>query len=82
MGSVTKNIVLEKDCPEGSMMGPFVWNFIINDLVCNVSKFQICHKIVFADDFLLIVQGGNFKFFALCSKTFLTIFLIDRRNIN
>ena len=48
LGSATKNNVLEKDCPQGSVMGPFVWNLIMNDLLCNISKFQNCHKIEFA----------------------------------
>ncbi|GFY75448.1 hypothetical protein TNIN_170201 [Trichonephila inaurata madagascariensis] len=54
LGNVTKNRVLEKGCAQGSVMGPFLWNLIMNDLLCTISKFQNCHKISFADDVLLI----------------------------
>ena len=33
----------------------------MNDLLCNISKFQNCHKIAFADDFFLTVQGRHFQ---------------------
>ncbi|GFV06645.1 uncharacterized protein TNCV_2949671 [Trichonephila clavipes] len=59
LGNVTKNRVLEKGCPQGAVMGHFLWNLIMNDL-CTISKFQNCHKIAFADDVLLTVQCKRF----------------------
>ena len=55
LGSVTKNIVLVKGYTRESEVGPLVWNLIMNVLFCNISEFQNCHKIAFANDLLLIV---------------------------
>lgn len=61
LGNVTERYELERGCPQGSVTGPFVWNLIMNDLLCNLSKFLNCYKIAFADDLLLIVQGKRFN---------------------
>ncbi|GFW63372.1 hypothetical protein TNCV_400381 [Trichonephila clavipes] len=33
LGNVTNNHVLEKGCPQGTVMGPFLWNLIMDDLL-------------------------------------------------
>ncbi|GFT37803.1 uncharacterized protein TNCV_4128741 [Trichonephila clavipes] len=71
LGNVTKNRVLEKGCPQGSVMGPFLWNLIMNDLLCTISKFQNCHKIPFADDVLLIDQCKHFQDVCTLSQSIL-----------
>ncbi|GFV01624.1 putative 115 kDa protein in type-1 retrotransposable element R1DM [Trichonephila clavipes] len=71
LGNVTKNRVLEKGCPQGSVMGPFLWNLIMDDLLCNISKFQNCHKIAFADDVLLIFQCKHFQDVCTLSQSIL-----------
>ncbi|GFS41862.1 uncharacterized protein TNIN_182331 [Trichonephila inaurata madagascariensis] len=50
LSDATKNCILEKGCLQGSVMEPFLLNLFMNDLLCNISKFQNCHKIAFADD--------------------------------
>ncbi|GFY05025.1 probable RNA-directed DNA polymerase from transposon BS [Trichonephila clavipes] len=71
LGNVTKNRVLEKGCPQGSVMGPFLWNLTMVDLLCNISKFQNCHKIAFSDNVLLIVQCKHFQDVCTLSQSIL-----------
>ncbi|GFX49475.1 transposable element Tcb2 transposase [Trichonephila clavipes] len=70
--NVTKNRVLEKRCPQWSVMGPFLLNLIRNDPLCTSSKFQNCHKIAFADDVFLIVQYKHFQDVCTLSQNILT----------
>ncbi|GFT50578.1 uncharacterized protein TNCV_551711 [Trichonephila clavipes] len=65
LGNVTKNHVLEKGCPQGSVMGPFLWNLIMDDILCKMMHF-------------LLFSVNTFRMSAFCHKAFLIIFLIDQ----
>ena len=51
---VTKSVT--KGCPQGSVMGPHLWNITFKEAVESVSWARE-HKIAFADDLLIIVEG-------------------------
>ncbi|GFY41288.1 RNA-directed DNA polymerase from mobile element jockey [Trichonephila inaurata madagascariensis] len=60
LGHSSKEKLLNKGCPQGSVSGPFLWNVIINDFLEKILAFSSCETIAFADDLLLCFQGKSF----------------------
>lgn len=47
---------LEKSCPQGSIISPFLWNILMDYVLCCDLE---CDKIAYADDCLLIVSADD-----------------------
>ncbi|GFX06514.1 reverse transcriptase domain-containing protein [Trichonephila clavipes] len=60
LGHSSKEKFWNKECPQGSISGPFLWNVIINGFLENILAFSSCKTIAFADDLLLCFQGKSF----------------------
>lgn len=55
-GSVSRHV--NKGCPQGSLLGPVLWNIVFNELLEEFEKAGI--KIVaFADDVVIVVEGNT-----------------------
>ena len=58
--ATSENDIVQKDvrkgCPQESICGPTVWNFVMNDLLNDLVK-NGCDVIAYADDMLMLVEG-------------------------
>merc|ERR1712035_102588 len=57
--SVKKNI--EKGCPQGGILSPYIWNLIMDDLLKMFPNLHSTFVIVYADDVMLLGIGIDEK---------------------
>ncbi|KAI4472524.1 hypothetical protein M0802_016736 [Mischocyttarus mexicanus] len=55
---IVKNIT--KGCPQGSVLGPLMWNLILDEVIEEVSQTRI-EIIAYADDIVIVVSGDSRK---------------------
>lgn len=48
-----------KDCPQGSIIGPIVWNMVMDKLLKN--QVESCDYMAYADDLLVLIHGNSRK---------------------
>lgn len=60
--ATSENEIVWKDvrrgCPQGSICGPTVWNFMMNDLLNELEE-SGCDVVAYADDVLMLVEGSS-----------------------
>ena len=59
LGDATSSKRVTRGCPQGSVLGPTLWNIIISDLIAVLSKVPNLECVTFADDILLMLQGHS-----------------------
>lgn len=47
-------------CPQGSCLGPILWNIVANAILCSMSSGD-SQVFAYADDFTMIVGGGGLR---------------------
>jgi len=50
---------VNRGCPQGSVSGPFLWNYCINSLLKLIERFRRVHVQAFADDVVVVVNGQD-----------------------
>lgn len=50
--------VVSKGCPQGSVLGPCLWNLIFDELINLISTWG-CEPIAYADDLVVLIQGRS-----------------------
>lgn len=54
-----KRIKIQRGCPQGGILSPFLWNLVINDLLKHAQENNIGNLQAFADDLLSLVAGSD-----------------------
>lgn len=49
---------VSRGCPQGSICGPTIWNFMMDDLLWELER-SGCRMVAYADDLLLLVEGKS-----------------------
>jgi len=47
-----------KECPQGSICRPIIWNFMMNDLLNELEECG-CDMVAYADDGLMLIDGSS-----------------------
>ena len=59
IGSAHSSKEITKSCPQGSVLGPTLWNILISDLIETLSTLQEVQTIIYADDIVLMFRGPS-----------------------
>ena len=51
----------ERGCPQGSVLGPTLWNVAFNDVIKEIDGVNGCTPIVYADDLTIVVGGDTME---------------------
>ena len=55
-----KRIRIQRGCPQGGILSPFLWNLVVNDLLKHAEENNIGNLQAFADDLLsLVIQARS-----------------------
>lgn len=57
-GKETRHRDVERGCPQGSICGPFIWNFMLDDLLKELFE-ENCKVVAYADDLLLLIETNS-----------------------
>ncbi|KAG8170694.1 hypothetical protein JTE90_016888 [Oedothorax gibbosus] len=58
LGNETRNYCITKGCPQGSSLGPSLWNVIANNIL-NEFENSDADVLAYADDFCMIFSAGS-----------------------
>ena len=53
-----KRIRINRGCPQGGILSPFLWNLVVDDLLKHIEKNDVGNVQAFADDLLSLVCGS------------------------
>jgi len=62
VGANNKKVNLERGCPQGSMLGPYLWNIMYNKIIHRIEQ-TYPHACVYADDTLIILGSNSLQEF-------------------
>ncbi len=54
-----KRIGINRGCPQGGILSPFLWNLVVNDLLKHAEEHDLGNLQAFADDLLSLVVGKD-----------------------
>lgn len=55
----SRTVIMERGCPQGSVLGPELWNAVFNELIILLAALAEVYIVAYADDLLLVVEGDS-----------------------
>lgn len=59
VGTATEERSLQRGCPQGSKLGPGLWNVVVDLLLDEIENIEDTHTIAYADDIAVVTWGNS-----------------------
>ena len=61
LGDTHSEAIMQRGCPQGSIVGPLAWNWVMDELLDTLSELETdgIHPTAYADDLALIIHGKS-----------------------